>query len=169
MSAVHLHLVLNHLPVLGVVFAGILFVVARIQRSAAFQRIALWFLVGSALAAIPVYLTGEPAEEVVEGLPGMAEALIERHEEAAGAAFAAMEIVGGLALLAALVFREARAMPGALAAGLIALVLGTGGLFAWTGYLGGQIRHSEVRTASLSGETGGGDAGETRGAERDDD
>lgn len=163
MSLVHLHLVLNHLPALGLVFAGALFLVALAKRSGPFQRVALWFLVVSALAAIPVYLTGESAEEAVERLPGVSEAIVERHEEAAGVAFAAMEGLGGLALLAALVFRRRPEVPRAVAAGLVTLVVATSALFTWTGYLGGQIRHSEVRSGAAVADAGG-DAGE-----RDDD
>lgn len=166
MTPAHLHLVLNHLPAIGIVFAGALFVVALLERNAPFQRVALWFLVVSALAAIPVYLTGESAEEVVEGLPGVAEALIERHQDAAGITFVAMEVLGGLALLGALIFRKAQEAPRVVSAGLVALVVATSGLFAWTGYLGGQIRHTEIRSAALATDAGA-QTGDER--ERDDD
>lgn len=163
MSLVHLHLVLNHLPAIGLVFAGALFLVALAKRSGPFQHVALWFLVVSALAAIPVYLTGESAEEAVERLPGVAEALIERHEEAAGAAFVAMEVLGGIALLTALALRWRPQVPRVVAAGLVALVVATSALFTWTGYLGGQIRHSEVRSGAAVADAGDG------AQERDDD
>ncbi len=154
MTPAHLHLVLNHVPAIGVVFAGILFVVARLKGSASFQRVALWFLVVSALAAIPVYLTGESAEDVVEGLPGVAEAVVERHEEAAAVAFTAMEVAGGLALLAALLFHRAAELPRALAAGIAVAVVTTTVLFGWTGYLGGQIRHTEIRPGGAVADAG---------------
>lgn len=150
MSATHLHLILNHLPMLGVVFAGVLFAIALLYRNARFQRLSLWFLVLFALTAIPVYLTGESAEEVAERLPGVSEAVIERHEEAALAALVAMEVLGGLALLGAALFRKAARIPAYLAAGVLALTLSTTGLFAWTGYLGGQIRHTEIGPASAA-------------------
>lgn len=37
----------------------------------------------TAAAAVPTYLTGEPAEEAVEHLPGVVKDLIEIHEERA--------------------------------------------------------------------------------------
>ncbi|HEX7124800.1 MAG TPA: hypothetical protein VF406_03355 [Thermodesulfobacteriota bacterium] len=169
MSPVHLHLVLNHLPAIGVLFAGALFVVALFMRSAPFQRVALWFLVLSALAAVPVYLTGESAEEAVEHLPGVAETLIERHEEAAGVTFTTMEVLGGVALLAALIFRKAREVPRVVAAGLVALVVATSGLFTWTGYLGGQIRHAEIRSDTALADAGGAGEDGSGGEDRDDD
>jgi hypothetical protein len=35
------------------------------------------------LIALPVYFTGEPADELVENLPGVAESLIDKHKYAA--------------------------------------------------------------------------------------
>jgi hypothetical protein len=43
----------------------------------------LGVFVFTALLALPVYFIGEPAEEVVEHLPGVAKSLIEKHENAA--------------------------------------------------------------------------------------
>jgi hypothetical protein len=36
------------------------------------------------------------------------------------------------------------------ASAFLGLTLVAGGLFGWTGYLGGQIRHTEVRAASAA-------------------
>jgi hypothetical protein len=117
-------------------------------------------MVGCALVAIPVYLTGEGAEEAVERVAGISEAAIERHADAAIAGVVAIEILGGLALGGALLFRKAAAVPRVFAAGLLALTLTTTGLFAWTGYLGGLIRHTELGSTAA--------ATDRRGAEHDD-
>lgn len=160
MDATHLHLILNHVPALGVVFAGLLLGVALWYRSAQFQRLALVMMVGTALVAIPVYLTGKEAEETVEGIAGVSEAAVERHADAAVASVAAIEILGGVALLGALLFRKAAAVPKLFAVGLLALTLTTTGLFAWTGYLGGQIRHTELKSRVAA-------AKDRRGADHD--
>lgn len=161
MAATHLHLMLNHVPVLGVVFAGLLLGTALWYRSPQFQRLALVTMVGCALVAVPVYLTGEGAEETVEGLPGVAEATIERHADAAAASVVAIGILGGLALVGVFAFRKAAAVPRLFAAGLLALTLTTTGFFAWTGYLGGQIRHTELGSSTAA-------ATDRRGTEHDD-
>lgn len=160
MDGTHLHLILNHVPALGVVFAGLLLGIALWYRSPQFQRLALVTMVGCALVALPVYLTGEDAEEAVERVAGVSGAAIERHEDAAGASIVAIEILGGLALVGALLFRKVTAVPKVFAAGLLALTLTTTGLFAWTGYLGGLIRHTELGSAAA--------AMDRRGAEHDD-
>ncbi|HZS06526.1 MAG TPA: DUF2231 domain-containing protein [Blastocatellia bacterium] len=148
MDAVHLHLMLNHLPVIGIVLVGILLAVALFTGNAQFQRVSLWFLILLALAAIPVYLTGEPTEERVENLPGISGAVIERHEDIAKFAFVALEILGGAALVSLLAYRKSARLPKALLSGVLALTVVSAGLFSWTGWTGGQIRHTEIRSGT---------------------
>jgi hypothetical protein len=147
MTLTHLHLVLNHIPIVGTLVAGVIFVIALRWRNPQLERLVLGFLLVFALLTIPVYLTGEPAEHVAERLPGVAEAVIDRHEDAALAALVAVEILGASALAGLALFRQ-RLLPRAFAVALVALIVVTTGLFGWTGYLGGQIRHTEIRTAS---------------------
>jgi DNA-binding response OmpR family regulator len=101
-----------------------------------------------ALCAVPVFLTGEPAEEMVEGLPGVSEALIGAHEEAAELAIWVMEALGVLSLLALFINFKTERTTNAVMGITFALSLVTFGLMARTGYLGGQIRHTEIRSGA---------------------
>jgi uncharacterized membrane protein len=118
-----------------------------------------------AVCAIPVFLTGEPAEEMVEGLPGVSEALIEAHEEAAELAIWVMEALGLLSLLAFFIKFKTESTNKTVMGIAFALSLLTFGLMARTGYLGGQIRHTEIRTGAAANVP----AGEILGGEKDDD
>jgi hypothetical protein len=89
MNPVHLHLMLNHLPLLGTAFTLGLLLVAFMKKTAEMKRLSLAFLVAVTLLAVPAYLTGEPAEEAVEHLAGITGPFIEPHEEAAQWAFGA--------------------------------------------------------------------------------
>src|SRR5581483_4501437 len=100
MGAAHWHLLLTHVPVVGAVFGFMLLVVAVLTANQAIRRLSLGALELVALLALPTYFTGEPAEEAVERLPGVSEPIIDRHQTAATASFAAVEVLGGLALLA---------------------------------------------------------------------
>ncbi len=93
-----------------------------------------------ALIAIPVFLTGEPAEESVENLPGVSEALIGQHEDAATWALWVMEALGLLSLAALLFAFKGEQTKKTLYGAAFALSLVTFGLMGYTGYLGGQIR-----------------------------
>jgi hypothetical protein len=91
MDATHWHLALTHVPVVGAGFAVALLGVALATRDRLLRRIALGAVVAVALTAVPTYLTGEPAKDVVERLPGVSRQLVEVHEEAAATALVAIE------------------------------------------------------------------------------
>ncbi len=101
----HLHLLLNHVPVMGVPFGFLLLAVALARRSLELTKASLGVFAVVALVTIPVYLAGEPTEEVVEHLPGISESLIEEHEESALVSLVAIEILGVLALAGLIRFR----------------------------------------------------------------
>lgn len=152
MNTVHLHLMLNHLPVLGTAFGLALFLFGMMRRSADVKKAALGVLVIAALATVPVYLTGEPAEDAVESLPGVAKPFVEQHEEAAGVAFGGVLVAGVVALAGLFLFRQPRVVPGWFNVLVLITALGATGLMAWAAGLGGQVRHTEIRpqTASMS-------------------
>src|SRR3990172_2883025 len=99
MNWAHVHLIINHIPVIGIGLLILLFIVAMVRKNKGLITVALAFIILISLATIPVYLTGEPAEEVVEDMPGISEELIEEHEEQADIAFILVEVAGGLALI----------------------------------------------------------------------
>ena len=151
MNWVHLHLMLNHLPVLGTIFGLLLLAWAVLRRDETLQRAALATFVLTALAAIPVFLTGEPSEEIVEDLAGTAKAAIESHEDAAVVALIAIETLGAMALGALVLFRR-RALPRPLAGAALVFALATAGWMAQTANLGGRIRHAELGATATQGQ-----------------
>jgi hypothetical protein len=148
MNLTHLHLALNHVPVLGTAFALALLVFGIWRKSNELKKTALCAFVVIALMAVPAYLTGEPAEDGVEGLPGVSEAIIEQHEEAAGVAFASIGALGVIALLGLLALRHGKAVPAWFAGFMVIVSLTVSALMAWTANIGGQIRHTEIRVGA---------------------
>ena len=98
MNGAHLHLLINHIPVLGTFFGLALLAFGVWKRSDDLRKAALGTLVIVALGAVAAYLTGEPAEDVVKGLPGVSRPLMSRHEDAAGIALGGAIVLGVLAL-----------------------------------------------------------------------
>lgn len=144
MNLAHLHLILNHLPIIGFPVAAVILALGLRKNSQDLIKLGFYFTVFFGLVAVPTYFTGEPAEEIVEHLPGVEEGLIEEHEDAALISI----ILGGVtALLAAglLLKVKNKTMPRGGALGLLALLVVTSGSLAWTGFEGGQIRHTEIR------------------------
>ncbi|HET7228412.1 MAG TPA: hypothetical protein VFJ16_00280 [Longimicrobium sp.] len=162
MSTVHLHLLLNHVPVIGMVIGLFLLAWAVVRRDQGLARVTLGLFAILAVVVLATFLTGEPAEEAVEGLAGVTEGTIERHEEAALLATIALGVLGALSLGALARFRR-RPLPHGVSALLLAVALVPAGAMGWAANLGGQIRHSEIRAgapvpvsdAQMAGQRGG--------------
>ena len=145
MNAPHWHLLLNHFPVLGTLFGLGLWAFALWRQSPELKRTALGVFVLMALLAVPAYLTGEPSEKVIQALPGVTQAAIETHEDAANIAFIGILVLGVGALAGLVVFWQAKLMPRWFSSIMLAAALAVSGLMAWTANLGGQVRHTELR------------------------
>jgi uncharacterized membrane protein len=150
MNATHLHLLLNHVPVLGSVFALGLLAFGMWRKSAELQKAAFGAFGIAALIAIPAYLTGEPAEESVESLPGVLEAIIENHETAASFAFGGILALGVIAILGLFLFRGGKNISPPFTVLILMGAITVSALMAWTANLGGQIRHTEIRPNAIS-------------------
>jgi len=146
MDLTYLHLILNHIPVIGIIIGFLILGWAALRGYDHVKNTGLVLLVLTALVAIPVYLTGEPAEEVVEHLPGVSEQIIELHEGAALYSLILAIVTGALALLALVTKRylDAKISLVAVYACLLFSLIAASSM-VYTAYLGGQIRHSEIR------------------------
>jgi hypothetical protein len=151
MNPVHIHLLLNHVPVIGTVIGILLLGYALLRRSQDVTRASLGIFVLAALAGGAVFLTGEPAEERVENLAGISMPILERHEEAALIAALLLAAVGVFALVGLIVFRRREAgIPRGFATVALILALVPAAAMGYTANLGGQIRHSEIRSDAVA-------------------
>jgi uncharacterized membrane protein len=164
MNAAQIHLALNHLPI-GLVLVGVpLLIASLVRKSKELRGAASIVLILSALATIPVFLSGEPTEEIVEHRPGVTEHLIHEHEEAGELSLIFVEILGALVLVAWLLERFKGRAPSPIWFGIVALGVINLGLFVRTAHLGGLIRHDELRPAgAASGPTSSREAAEKEG------
>ena len=89
MNPTHWHLALNHVPVVGFAGLSILLLVAWFRRSRELTLITLVLLLPVALSALPVFLTGDSAKHMVQGLPAVSDRLEDEHEEISRLALAA--------------------------------------------------------------------------------
>lgn len=145
MNAAHLHLMINHIPVIGSFALGLLLLYGMLRKNEEVQKISLMLAVLLALASFAVSKTGHEAEDVIEDLPGVSESFIESHEEAAEKALIASEIAGGLALLSLILGMKKKSLASPLKLLTLAALFGSSAFLAWTAKLGGEIRHPEAR------------------------
>lgn len=149
MNGAQLHLMLNHLPVMGALFSLLLLGWSLIRRSAEVQKLALAVALLAGLSSVPAYLTGEPAEEVIEPMAGVDKAYIEEHESMGKFALwcgVALGVAAGAALAAGV--KNPRWLSAGTAITLLASVL-VFGVMGYTAHLGGQIRHPEIRDGGM--------------------
>jgi hypothetical protein len=153
MTWAHLHLALNHVPVIGLPIVVLLLAWAMVRRSAELTRASLGLLVLLAVVTIIVQLTGEPAEELIEGLPGVLDSMVERHEDAALIGTIGMSILGLVSLLGWWRYRADRSVARWYTSVVLVAGLLLTGYFGWIANLGGQIRHTEIRGGQATAGT----------------
>lgn len=149
MNTAHWHLVMNHLPIVGVIIGTLILAAGFVIRNnRTVKSTGLGVLVFAGIAAIPSYLTGEGAEEVVEGMPGVSENWIEAHEDLALIFLIFTSVLGVISLITLMIGQNKPKVAGVLM--VVALI---GGLITsffgkQVGTTGGEIRHTEIRTGN---------------------
>src|ERR1700680_4257469 len=99
MNFVQLHLFLNHFPIIGTLVGLGLFLISLVGKNEDLRRASLIIFSAMALVAIPTFFSGTGAQGAIKKLPGVSEALIERHQGAAMLALMFMEITGAVSLI----------------------------------------------------------------------
>jgi hypothetical protein len=148
MNFAHLHLLLNHLPIIGTLVGLGLFLISLVGKNEDLRRASLIIFSAMALLAIPTFFSGTGAQGAIKKIPGVSETLIERHQGSAMLALFFMEITGALSLVE-LWRSQDRPSPAhwdwSLSAVLLFSIV-TVGLMARVGTTGGDIRHPEIGT-----------------------
>lgn len=150
MNATHIHLLLNHFPIIGTMIAAIVLTIGLIKKNNLVIRISAFLIAGIAIITIPVFLTGEPAEESVEKLPGVSNLMIEQHEDFAQIALWLMELSGAISLVYLFINFKNNVLNVFSKYALFLFVILTIIMMSATGYYGGQIRHSELNSGNTS-------------------
>jgi hypothetical protein len=150
-SGAHLHLLVNHAPIFGSLFALALLVASYFTSADVFRRTAFVVLIATAIAGATADLSGDAAEEAIKGFPGVRREVIHAHEDMADKAYILADILGVLALGALVRWRRQPIPPSAALVAVLATAF-VSGAFIYTGLLGGQIRHTEVRPGATAAD-----------------
>ena len=152
MNQAHLHMVLNHFPIIGLIFGiGVLFYGIIKKHSILINTAYVIFIICMIMGKATM-MTGEGAEEVAEKL-NISHELIHNHEEVAETF---MKLLYGLGILSILgLFANIKKHDKAFILSLIILILATGSsiLSIKVGNSGGEIRHTEIRESASVNNT----------------
>lgn len=150
MNNAHLHLLVNHIPIIFPIVAIILLVAGILTKSTFTRRNAYAIFILGAIASAIAMATGEGAEEAVEHIAGISENLIKTHEEAA-------EIFAGFsyfiaAIAAFALYSEVKNLKFSKFLTPVVLLLSMGMMYfaQEAGRTGGEIRHTEIRSNSTN-------------------
>jgi uncharacterized membrane protein len=150
MDQTHIHLLITHLPIFGSILGGLVLAQGLWAKSNQTIIAAYSLFIIAAIGATIAYLTGEAAEETVENIQGIAENMIDEHED-----FAMISLISLLILGVASIGGVILALKNSLITRFVAFIilfisLISFGLVARTGYLGGQIRHTELNPSNVN-------------------
>lgn len=145
MSQAHIHLIFNHAPIVGSLFAAVLLAAGLLRRDVSLTQAGLVAVLAAGLLCLPAQLTGEGAAAIVQDMPRVSRALIQNHAAAAEKGFWVLESAAALALFGLLLLKNQSPKARLAALGALVAAAISFGLLARAGNLGGQIRHTEIR------------------------
>jgi small neutral amino acid transporter SnatA (MarC family) len=151
MDAVHLHLIINHLPILGTIIGFFVLLYALLVKSRETRIAAAGILLAAGIGGFIANESGEGAEERVEELAGINEPAMEAHEESAETAMPfllATSVLAAVSLIGEFLKKQWARYTIML---LTVAALGAAVASSYAGWLGGQIRHTELSTTGSVG------------------
>ncbi|NUM30896.1 MAG: hypothetical protein HUU47_01050 [Bacteroidetes bacterium] len=150
MEPVHIHLLINHIPILGGIFATALIFFGIILKNETVKKVAYFTFIVSALFVLPANKSGEGAEEIVEKIAGVNERMIEHHEEKADFAMWSSIITGIVSSMGLYLSYKNSKISGVIS--FVVFVVSLVSIyFLWgAGESGGKIRHTELSNTTIS-------------------
>ena len=148
MNDAHLHLLVNHFPIIGTIFGLGILITGIILKNNVIKNVAYVLFIISAIFAAVSMATGEGAEEIAENLPSVTDQLIHEHEEMAEKLALVLYGLGAVSLLG--LFLNFRKHTLANLISYLVVIIAVAGvvLGKLAGTTGGEIRHTEIRSAS---------------------
>jgi len=167
MNDAHIHLVVNHFPIIGTIFGLGILVVGLLLKNNSVKNTAYVLFVIAAIFGFFSIATGEGAEEIVEDFPGIGKAIIHEHEEVAEKLAL---VLYALALTSVFgIYTNVKNKTKATLVSYIALGIALIAVYfaQQTGTSGGEIRHTEIRNDSTFSPIGNTNAADAKEKEND--
>ncbi len=143
----HIHVILNHFPTVGFVFALFFFITSIVTDNATMKRSSLVAFVICAILGAPTYVTGASAMFALTEPPvsGIAKAVINAHRDWALISLFGLAATGAAAWIEVWRYRYLGRFSKTSVYVVLTLAVITLLVMAETGHRGGQINHPEIR------------------------
>jgi uncharacterized membrane protein len=155
MNDAHLHLLVNHFPIIGTILGlGVLISGILLKNNSVKNTAYVLFIVSAIFAAFSMG-TGDGSEKMVEDMPSVGKHIIHEHEEMAEKLAIVLYFLGVISIVG--LFTNIKNKPKAYLVSYLAVAIGAVAVFLaqQTGTTGGEIRHTEIRTNVNSTVTSG--------------
>jgi len=150
MIPVEAHLALNHVPLVGMAFGLVFFLSGLMKGSGAALLAGLRVFVAMGITAFPVAGSGLLSASALANAPWLDANAVTHHQLAGIATLAVLVTLGGLSAAMLSSSRNASTLPRWGTTTVLVLALVGFGACVWTAYVGGRLRHSELRQARAS-------------------
>lgn len=144
MNDAHLHLLINHFPIIGTVFGFGILLAGIISKNKSIQNTAYIIFIICMILGKASMFTGEKAEKIVENL-GIAKDLIHEHEEQAETYMQMAYALGVISIISLLANVKNHPKSKLISFLTLTLAIVTIILSKAVGTSGGEIRHTEIR------------------------
>jgi uncharacterized membrane protein len=144
MNAIHLHLLITHLPILGTLIAALLLGLGIFFDQMANRKAAYALLIICGIAAFVSSASGEQSELILQHYPQFDPKLMDAHQKYAGTAFVWAVIIALMSILSWWFEIKGQRFLRLWRILLLILVISNFCLLSWVGYEGGKISHQEV-------------------------
>lgn len=146
MDELQLHLLYNHVPLIGTFAAFLVFLIGMVMRNNAVRMAGLAVYVVMALTIVPTYLSGEGAEEKVEHVAGISNDAIKEHEEHAELALWLMVAAAVIGIVTFIAFWKTLRTDLTTGLSILFIVAAVAGFIkvGITAHEGGEIRRPDL-------------------------
>ena len=145
MNDAHLHMVVNHFPIIGTIFGLGILIFGIFLKNNSLKNTAYFLFIIAAVFGFLSMNTGEGAEEIVEDFPNIGKKIIHEHEEIAEKLALVLYALGLVSIIGLYLTIKNNAKANLVS--YLAVIIAVVAVFLGkqVGTSGGEIRHTEIR------------------------
>lgn len=150
MNDAHLHMVVNHFPIIGTILAIGILIAGLLTKNIGIKNTSYFVFIIAAIFGAFSMGTGEGAEELVENMPTIGKGIIHEHEEIAEKLAIVLYVLGILSIVAIYLNYKKNSKEKMVSFVILGIAIASLAIVQKVGTSGGEIRHTEIRTSTSS-------------------